>query len=227
MTTTAVNNNVSQGLLDAMNPKSASSTGTSAQDIQDRFMTMLVAQMKNQDPLNPLDNSQVTSQMAQLSTVSGIEILNTTMHALMGNYQTSQNLQAASLIGHGVLLNGSDMALSGGVAGFGVNLASAADKVSVDIYDSAGVKITSVDLGAGTAGINSFTWDGTIDGSSTKASDGSYAFKVTATTQSGSKVDATALQFGMVDNVSFNGNSITLGVRNKGDVVFGDVKQVL
>ena len=229
MATTAVSgNNASQALLNSMNPTSTSGSGTTAKDIQDRFMTMLVAQMKNQDPLNPMDNSQVTSQLAQLSTVSGIETLNTTMQALMGNYQSSQNLQATSLIGHGVLTAGSSTTLASGVAGIGVNLSGSADKVVVDIYNSAGVKVNSVDLGARDAGIASFTWDGSAtDGS--KAPDGQYSFKVTATS-GGNPVTATALQFGVVNSVSFGSGGaggITLDVSNMGNVNFSDVKQIL
>lgn len=232
--TTAVNNNVSQELLDAMNPK-GSKGGTAVQDIQDRFLTMLVAQMKNQDPLNPLDNSQVTSQLAQLSTVSGIETLNTTMNSLMGSYLTSQNMQAANMIGHGVLFDGEDLALAGGISGFGVELETDADSVMVDVYNAAGVKVTTLDLGSGKEGVNSFTWDGSIGSEtegeegeeSAKAPDGIYTFKVTASTDTGSKVDAKTLQFGLVDNVSFNAGGTTLGVRYKGDLAFGDIKQVL
>jgi flagellar basal-body rod modification protein FlgD len=229
MATSSVSNStVSQSLLDAMNGTSStsSSSGTTAQDIQDRFMTMLVAQMKNQDPLNPMDNSEVTSQMAQLSSVSGIEQLNTTMQSLMSNYQTSQNLQASNLIGHGILTAGSGVTLSSGQAGMGVNLAASADSVTVDIYDAAGTKVNSVDLGAESAGITSFTWDGTTSSGST-APDGQYTFKVTAT-NAGQAVTATALQFGVVSSVSFNGtNGITLSVPGMNDVKFSDVQQVL
>jgi flagellar basal-body rod modification protein FlgD len=217
---------VSQTLLDTMNPQSTSSSGTSAEDIQNRFMTMLVAQMKNQDPLNPLDNSQVTSQMAQLSTVSGIEGLNTTMKTLMGSYQASQNLQASSMIGHGILAAGNKTTLSGGVAGMGVNLASAADHVVVDVYDASGVKVNSIELNDVGAGVNSFSWDGSI-GDGKTAPDGTYTFKVSAT-NNGKTVDVSTLQFGVVGSVSFGtSGSVVLGVPGMGDVNFGDVKQVL
>lgn len=223
---------VSQTLLDTMNPQSASSSsGTSTEDIQNRFLTLLVAQMKSQDPLNPLDNSEVTSQLAQLSTVSGIENLNTTMQTLMGSYQASQNLQATSLIGHGILAEGNKTTFSDGIAGMGVDLAGVADHVVVDIYDATGVKVDSMDLGEVGAGVNSFSWDGVIgkdaDDKDVKAPDGTYTFKVSATNK-GEKVDVSTLQFGMVGSVSFGaGGSILLGVPGMGDVKFGDVKQVL
>src|SRR3569623_563620 len=138
--TTIQDNAVSASLLATMNPStSTAATATSdAQAAQDRFMTLLVTQMKNQDPLNPLDNAQVTSQLAQLSTVTGIDKLNTTLEALQGSYQTSQSLQAAGMIGHGVLVPGSTTTLSNGAAALGIELTSPADQVTVTIRDAVG-----------------------------------------------------------------------------------------
>jgi flagellar basal-body rod modification protein FlgD len=114
MTTIQSGNTVDQSLLDAMNGKKK--TGSSSiQDVQDRFMSLLVAQMKNQDPLN-LDNAAVTSQMAQLSTVTGIEKLNASMNTMSANMTASQTLQAASMIGHGVITPGNSLPLSSGKA---------------------------------------------------------------------------------------------------------------
>ena len=102
-------NTVTADLLATMNGKKTAAT--TAEDAQDRFMTLLVTQMKNQDPLNPLDNAQVTSQLAQLSTVTGIDKLNVTLQALQGSYQASQALQATDMIGRGVLVPGSTVTL--------------------------------------------------------------------------------------------------------------------
>src|SRR3954466_13474194 len=114
--TTIQNNVMPPSVLAAMNPSAAATDKSVATAAQDRFMTLLVTQMKNQDPLNPLDNAQVTSQLAQLSTVTGIDKLNGTLETLMGSYQASQSLQAAGMIGHGVLVPGSSVNLgdSGG-----------------------------------------------------------------------------------------------------------------
>src|SRR5262245_57095214 len=110
MATTIQDKGMPQALLDTMNPKKTAAK-TTAQEAQDRFMTLLVTQMKNQDPMNPLDNAQVTSQLAQLSTVTGIDKLNSTLESLMGNYRTSQALEAVSMIGHGVLTPGAGVDL--------------------------------------------------------------------------------------------------------------------
>jgi len=94
-----------QNAMKSTSASSASTTGT-AQGTEDRFLKLLVTQMKNQDPLNPLDNAQVTSQMAQLSTVTGIEKLNAALTTMSQSFASSQSLQAANMIGHGVLVPG-------------------------------------------------------------------------------------------------------------------------
>ena len=100
----------------ALNGSTSTTTKTAAEDQQDRFLTLLVAQHNNQDPLNPMDNAQMTSQMSQMSTVSGIEKLNTTLNSLVDNIGTSQSMQAVSMIGKGVLVPGSGLTLSDGAA---------------------------------------------------------------------------------------------------------------
>ena len=116
-------------------------------------MTLLITQMKNQDPLNPLDNAQVTSQLAQLSTVTGIDKLNATMGTLKGSYQSSQALQATSLIGHGVLVPGNSTNLADGKAVLGMDLPRRGRRRSRSrSRDSAGNAVRKIDLGAQAAG---------------------------------------------------------------------------
>src|SRR5512143_4217969 len=100
-------------LMATMNAKPAAATDSVDADTN-KFMTLLVTQLKNQDPLNPLDNAQVTSQLAQISTVSGIEKLNTTLQSLLQSTSDSQTTQAAGLVGHVVLVPGSGLQLSSG-----------------------------------------------------------------------------------------------------------------
>ena len=110
-------------LFATMNGTKSAATANSAADTQDRFLKLLVTQMKNQDPLNPMDNAQVTTQMAQLSTVSGIDKLNATLQALSDSMSSNQSLQAASMIGHGVLVAGKGIELANGGGYGGVELA--------------------------------------------------------------------------------------------------------
>ena len=102
-------------IQDATTIKSVCTYGTkntaksAADDVQDRFLKLLVTQMKNQDPLNPLDNAQVTTQLAQISTVNGIEKLNATIEAMASSFTSGQSLQAATMIGKDVLVPGSTL----------------------------------------------------------------------------------------------------------------------
>src|SRR5450830_116367 len=120
-------------LMSTMNGKKAEVDSVQADT--DKFMTLLVTQLKNQDPLNPLDNAQITSQLAQLSTVTGVNKLNTTLESLKASYQSSESASATNLIGQGVLVAGNDTYLTGGKAIFGVDLPTAADSVKVIITD--------------------------------------------------------------------------------------------
>lgn len=216
-------NTVSSNLLAAMNPKAT--TQTSATDIQNRFMTLLISQMKNQDPLNPMDNSQVTSQMAQLSTVSGIDKLNTTLQSLMGSYQSSQTLQATAMIGHGVLTPGNSMTLANGNAAFGIDVTTAASNVQVDIQDSTGKTIDTLNLGAQSVGTVPLAWDGKTS-SGTTAPDGQYTFKVSASTNGQSTDGASGLSYGQVSSVSTSSAGVTLNVANVGQVNLANVVQI-
>lgn len=211
-------------LLAAMNPKV--SAGRSADAAQDRFMTLLVTQMKNQDPLNPLDNAQVTSQLAQLSTVTGIDKLNNTMHAMMASTQAAQSLQAANMIGHGVLVPGTALSLAGGKAVFGAELSGPADAVQVTIADGAGNPVRVLDLGARAEGAVTLAWDGKTSSGAT-APDGQYQLQVSAI-RGGQKVAASALGFGEVISVSTGSSGAKLNLSGTaGPVSLGDVRQIL
>lgn len=224
--TTISDNTVSPALLNAMNPSKASAT--SAEGIagtQDRFMKLLITQMRNQDPLNPMDNAQVTSQMAQLSTVTGIEKLNVSMASMQSSYQASQTMQATSLIGHGVLVPGSSATLADGKAVLGIELPAAADKVTVTIRDSAGKAIHKIELGEQAAGTLPLAWDGKTDSGAT-AANGQYSFDVTASS-AGSAIKAGTLAFGQVGSVSTGASGVKLNLTNGGSATMADVREII
>ncbi len=121
---------------------SSSLTGSNAADLQSSFLTLLVAQLKNRDPTNQWKTTRLTSQLAQISTVSGIEKLNTTLGSISGQIDNSQSLQASNLIGHGVMIPGTTVLAGTGseravttTTPFGVELQQAADKVTATITD--------------------------------------------------------------------------------------------
>lgn len=212
----------------ALNAKAKAGSSADASGMaatQDRFLKLLVTQMKNQDPLNPMDNAQVTSQMAQLSTVSGIDKLNATLQALSSSMMSSQSVQAASMIGHGVMVPGEGVDLKNGAAYGGVDLAQSVDKLDVSIYDKAGALVRTISLGSQPVGLINWQWDGRND-AGTAMTDGAYTFKVTAT-QEGKAADATALQFGMVNGVTQGAQGVTLTVGQMDGITLSQVKQIL
>jgi flagellar basal-body rod modification protein FlgD len=134
---------------------------TSAEDQSNRFLKLLVAQMSNQDPLNPMDSAQVTSQMAQISTVQGVQTLNKTVSGLDTQFTQLQTMQGAALVGHDVATDGNTLRVDPdshtGDGGF--ELDSPATSVSVDILNPAGTTVGTVKLGPQGAGSHGFDFD--------------------------------------------------------------------
>jgi flagellar basal-body rod modification protein FlgD len=193
-------------------------------DTQDRFLSLLVAQMKNQDPLNPLDNAQVTSQMAQLSTVEGIENMSSSLAALAASMGANQMAQAAGLIGHGVLVPGNTVSPAQLQDVMGFELSRPADKVSLDILDAGGNVVRSLDLGPRESGVNVVAWDG-MTGSGAAAPAGEYSFKVNAV-QGGQALSSTALNLGMVNSVSQNSQGVQLNLAGNKSVGYAEIRQI-
>lgn len=213
---------VDSSLLSTMNGNKAAKT--TAQESQDRFMTLLVTQMKNQDPLNPLDNAQVTSQLAQLSTVTGIDKLNNTVAAMSASFQSAQNLQATNMIGHGVIAPGANLELKDGKSIFGFELPQASENLQILIKDEAGVVVRTINGGVTPAGLNTSTWDGKTDKGAV-AKNGNYQFEVKANAAD-KKLDVTTLSFGLVSSIAYSNQGVKLSVANLGDVAMADVRQV-
>jgi flagellar basal-body rod modification protein FlgD len=223
MTTVTSNNQVSQSLLDSVNGVK-NSAKTATDEAQDRFMTLLVTQMKNQDPLNPLDNAQVTSQLAQLSTVTGINKLNNTLETMMSNAQASQSLQASSLIGHDVLVSGSQIHFDGSAGYFGVELPASTDSLTVTISDSAGNPLRQISLGKQNEGIIPLSWDGYSD-TGTRAASGDYKFTVSAKT-GGESATVNTLSLEKINSITSSATGVKLNLSNASAVTTSDLKQI-
>lgn len=229
-------------------------------ELEDRFVKLLIAQMKNQDPTNPMDNSQLTSQLAQVSTLAGIEKLNTTVHEVSGKMGNDMAMNASKLIGRGVMVPGEKIlveTLNGearenesnevdltldildlstpvkndgtGIitTRFGFELERDADSIIVMIMNQGGNVVRGVDLGAVRAGVDTFAWDGKLD-DGTVAPDGSYEFKVEATSK-GQKMPAVALTYSVVYGViqSKVDQSVLLDLGLAGTVNIDDVRQII
>lgn len=209
-----------------LSSSNTSGTGNNAQDLQNQFLTMLVTQLKNQDPTNPMDNSQLTTQLAQINTLSGIEKLNTTLGSISGQITTSQSLQSSTLIGHGVMVNGGQILVGKGTTTpFGVELASASTGASATIKDAGGNVIDTVDLGALSAGVHTFSWDGKLsDGS--EAPDGKYSVAIAAS-NGNTQLVAQPLNYAYVNGVSTANNTTKLDLGTMGSATLDDVRQIL
>jgi len=201
------------------------SAGGTASEQQDKFLKLLITQLKNQDPLNPLDNAQMTTQIAQMSSLQGIEKLNATLESLASNLTGNQAMQAAALVGHDVMAPGSEMHLTGGHAVGGVQLPQAVDRLQVTISDASGSVVHRADLGAQAQGIVQIDWDGATD-SGSAAVDGRYQFSVTATAQ-GKAVATDSLMVGRVQAVMAGSNGTNLDLGTLGNISLAQVKRFL
>lgn len=178
-----------------------------AEELRESFLQVLTTQLQNQDPLNPMENAELTSQMAQISMVSGIEKLNQTVELLMGQIDASQALQASSLVGKGVLIEGDKILLEQNDEGeafttpLGIELDRPAENVTVTITAPNGEVINSYDLGSVSSGVHSFTWDGLTSDGETAAS-GAYTFSFEATDADGEPVAAQTLNYAPVMGVT-------------------------
>ena len=193
----------------------------------DRFLKLLVAQMQNQDPLNPMDNAQVTSQMAQINTVDGISKLNETVKGLNTQFVQLQALQGAALVGRDVTVKGDRLSIEPGegkdapATGHGAfELAGAADDVRLEILSPSGRVVGTQSLGAMTEGRHRFEWNA---GQATDA-DG-LRFRVVAT-RGASTVASTPLMLDRVLSVSAGGDSLKIELENSGTVDYEAVKSV-
>jgi flagellar basal-body rod modification protein FlgD len=162
--------------------KSSSVAGSTASgtagtgESSDRFLKLLVAQLKNQDPLNPLDNAQVTSQMAQISTVQGIEKLNGTMGAMLNQIQV---MQAGALTGKDVMIDGNSLTVDGqSAARGGFEVPEGVANVNVEVRNAQGAVIATIPQPS-KPGVQTFTWTGAT--ASGTAAPGKYTFTVSAT----------------------------------------------
>ena len=196
----------------------ASSLGktTSAADQSANFLKMLVAQMQNQDPLNPMDSAQVTSQMAQISTVQGVETLNTTLTGLNSQFTQMQTLQGAALVGKDVATEGDNVRVktTTGKGDGGFEIATPATSVKVDIVNEAGQTIDTIDMGAQDAGRHSFSFD------VPEADQGqSLTFKVTAVNKD-TAVDSLPLSYNTVNAVSTLNGSMAIELDNGQNVAY-------
>ncbi|MDD3677222.1 MAG: flagellar hook assembly protein FlgD [Thauera propionica] len=195
------------------------------EDMQGRFLKLLTTQLKNQDPMNPMENAEMTSQLAQMSTVDGIERLNKMVQSFFDSQASAEGLNAAALLGRGVLVEGSRLALTeaGAVGGFEID--TPADSVTLSVRDSSGLVVKQMVFNDVDAGSHNFVWDGTAEDGS-RAADGIYSLSLSARLGE-EAVGGRTLQFGPVTSIVRGASGTDLQVGDLGVFKVDDVKQIL
>ena len=231
MSTVNTNSSILANLGLTQPPSSGASSSTASTAIsgalgEQQFLQLMVAQLQNQDPTQPMQSGNFLGQLAQFGTVSGIQGLQSSFSQFTSSMQSNQALMATSLVGHSVLAPGSAGSLSaGGSISGAVDLGSAASDVVVGVYDSSGQLVNSVDLGPQAAGQVPFSWNGQ-NSNGVLMPAGTYQIKANVINGS-STVAANTLIAANVDSVSLGGSQgIMLNLSGMGSVPLSAVTQI-
>jgi flagellar basal-body rod modification protein FlgD len=226
---TGTNGTSGTGSAGSSSTSSTSSSGANGVTLGGTdFLTLMLAQLKNQDPTSPVDSNEFLSQLASLSEVQGINQLNTSFASLSNSLVGSQALQASSLLGHQAMVASStaSLATAGGTVSGAVSVPQTSSSVVLNITNSAGVLVNSINLGAQSAGLADFSWNGqTSSGSAAPA--GTYSLSAQVSGVSGGTA-VTTLVSGTVDSVTMGSGAtgLTLNIAGLGSVPFSSVQQI-
>lgn len=192
---------------------------------KNEFLNLLVAQLNNQNPLEPQGNGEFIAQLAQFSQVEGIEKLNTSMGSLLSGYQSSQALQASSLVGSKVIIP-TDKAVVDTSESFKASLVlpTSSSNVYVNVYNNAGTAVSRINMGEQAAGNVSFIWDGK-DASGNLLPPGTYKFEAQATYEGETEALNTMLPAN-VDSVVLGGSELMLNLAGLGSVPLSQVQVI-
>ena len=184
------------------------------------FLQMLVAQLQNQDPLNPMDGTDFVAQLATFSSLEQLTNMNSQLNQL-GLYQTTMtNTQAVNLLGKEVTVNQSNgFQVNGSTADFSYNLALPAERVSIAIYDSSGKEVDRIDAGKQGLGLQTMTW------AKGNNADGVYSYIVNAYDVNGDRIPVETMMTGKVTAVQYRDNAIYLTINDR-EVTFNQVVAV-
>lgn len=230
--TTTVDSTASSAYLTSLQTPGSTTAGDSATGAsslgKDSFLKLLVTQMQNQNPLDPQDNSEFVAQLAQFSSLETMQNLSTSVDAIGGMYQSSQALQASSLVGSSVIVDvgSTTVDTAKGLTGT-VIVPGAATMSSVKVYDADGNIVRTIDMGEQTKATNAkFTWDG-ADESGNVLPSGTYSFKADATIDGTSTSLATYLP-ATVNSVTMGTAStgMTLNLADGSSILMDKVKQI-
>jgi flagellar basal-body rod modification protein FlgD len=214
--------------------QTGANSSSTAQGLQDQFLKLLVTQLQNQDPLNPMQNAELTSQLAQISTVEGITNLKNTMLAISGQIDVSQSMNAVAMIGKGVLIPGSKIKSGVDAANpearvvtpYGLDLQGDAQKVQIRISDANGAVVRTIETTDQKPGVYTLSWDGKND-NGIVLEPGAYTVSVLATDADGKKVNAEVLSYGQVKSVAYSTEGLRLDLGLEGQTSMLDVRKVI
>lgn len=222
---------ISTGLLSDLSVRekqAAQSAQTDSSELgQDVFLELMVTQMQNQNPLEPQSNSEFVAQLAQFSSVEGIDKLNTTMESIAGSFQSSQALQASSMVGRTVKIDSSVAYLEeGGIVAGTIYLPQSTNDLKMVISDTNGEQVAEVLMGPQQADEIQFSWDGAgQDGEQLGA--GEYEFQVFSN-QGGDPIQVGTALSANVDSVTVGANgTFSLNITGRGSLPLSAVREIL
>jgi len=197
---------------------------------KDDFLKMLIAQMKNQDPMNPMDSTQYAAQLAQFSSLEQLQNLNTSMtqsiNANLTLTQSINNTLASTLIGKDVKIGSSTISNSGqSSVNLGYTLPSNAASASASIYDSMGNVVKTIDSIPIAAGDHQLSWNFT-DNNGNSLADGDYTFQISAKDSSGNDITADPFTTGTISGIKFSSSGTQLMINNAA-YQLSDVQEIL
>ncbi len=205
----------------------ATSSGGAVKTLgKDDFLRLLTAQLKAQDPLNPMDSTGFTAQLAQFSSLEQLTNINTRLQNMAASQTSLQNTMAADLIGKKVRVAGNTVTLNG-QASMNYSLSGNASKVTMSIFDANGALVKAANLGQQASGNNSYQWDGKDKNGNQLPTGGQYTFTVDAVDSSGQAVTATPLTAGTITSVAFDNNVTYLSIDGNTRVRLGDIQEIL
>jgi len=215
-----------------INNASVPNTGTSKSTLgKDDFLKLMISQLKNQDPLNPMDGTQYAAQLAQFSSLEQLTNLNDNVTQSMATNslltQSVNNTMMATLIGKNVKLEGNNLILNGQKnITLGYNLPVEAKNAQLKIYNDKGALVKIMDIDSSKVGDNKLIWDLT-DNSGNKLTNGNYTFSVEATNMSGEAMTLSLFKYGMIDGVKFTSDRGTVILVNGAQYSISDISEVL
>lgn len=231
------NDNAANSILSNLNIANKNKDEEKSNELgQSAFLELMITQMNNQDPLSPQDNTEFIAQLAQFSSVEGLERLNSNFEDFSGTFMSNQALQASSLVGRQVTVPSETTQLfEGGIISGSVNMEASAGDMQVNVYNEAGSLVSNVPLGAQPEGELAFRWDGQnmevngelLDwaGSEEPLPAGDYRFEVIAN-QNGEREQLETALSANVNSVTLGDDGqLTLNLAGIGAVNIGDVKQ--